>query len=67
MRGHNILQDISKERNQFKTLYTMKKENDWDSQVWQGRSRRQVESNYKVVGLAFVALLVAVVVGLLFS
>ena len=45
----------------------MKKENDWDSQVWQGRTRRQVESNYKVVGLAFVALLVAVVVGLLFS
>ena len=33
---------------------------EWDASVYQGRSKRQVENNYKVVGITIVSVLVVV-------
>ena len=45
-----------------KKKYTMMeaRTKEWDASVYQGRSKRQVESNYKVIGLTIVSVLAVV-------
>jgi|TARA_B100000902_G_C26869280_1_gene696938 hypothetical protein len=45
-----------------KKKYTMMeaRTKEWDASVYQGRSKRQVENNYKVVGITIVSVLVVV-------
>ena len=38
---------------------------EWDTQKWQGRTKQQVESNYKVMGYGFIIIIgVAIAHGL---
>ena len=38
---------------------------EWDTQKWQGRTKQQVESNYKVMGYGFIIIIgVAIAYGL---
>ena len=43
-----------------KKKYTMMeaRTKEWDASVYQGRSKRQVENNYKVIGLTIVSVVV---------
>ena len=43
-----------------KKKYTMMeaRTKEWDASVYQGRSKRQVENNYKVIGLLVVSVIV---------
>ena len=43
-----------------KKKYTMMeaRTKEWDASVYQGRSKRQVENNYKVIGLTVVSVVV---------
>lgn len=43
-----------------KKKYTMfeARTKEWDASVYQGRSKRQVENNYKVIGLLVVSVIV---------
>ena len=43
------------------------KDDNWDYDQWQGRSRKQVEGTYIIMSVALITLALAVVVGLLFS
>ena len=45
-----------------KKKYTMMeaRTKEWDASAYQGRSKRQVESNYKVIGLLIVSVVVVV-------
>ena len=40
---------------------------EWDTQKWQGRSKHQVEANYKVMGFTFMVVIAALVLYGLFS
>ena len=35
---------------------------EWDASVYQGRSKRQVENNYKVIGLTIVSVVVVLLI-----
>ena len=43
-----------------KKKYTMMeaRTKEWDASVYQGRSKRQVENNYKVIGLTVVSVVI---------
>ena len=47
-----------------KKKYTMMeaRTKEWDASSYQGRSKRQVENNYKVIGLTIVSLVVALLI-----
>ena len=47
-----------------KKKYTMMeaRTKEWDAAAYQGRSKRQVESNYKVIGLTIVSVVVAILI-----
>jgi hypothetical protein len=40
---------------------------EWDTQKWQGRSKYQVEANYKVMGFTFMVVVTSLVVYGLFN
>ena len=40
---------------------------EWDTQKWQGRSKHQVEANYKVMGFTFMVVVASLVLYGLFS
>ena len=40
---------------------------DWKPGKWQGRSKKQVESNYRVTGIIFTAFTVGVVIGIFYA
>ena len=40
---------------------------EWDAAAYQGRSKRQVENNYKVIGLTIVSVIVAALFYLILS
>jgi len=39
---------------------------EWDRNEWQGRTRKQVEENYKVMRLTYILFIVTFVIGLIF-
>ena len=47
-----------------KKKYTMMeaRTKEWDASAYQGRSKRQVENNYKVIGLTIVSVVVALLI-----
>lgn len=45
----------------------MGKDKKWNSRKWQGRSKKQVEANYKVLGYTFIVGFSAVVAYVLFK
>lgn len=47
-----------------KKKYTMMeaRTKEWDAAAYQGRSKRQVENNYKVIGLTIVSVVVAILI-----
>lgn len=47
-----------------KKKYTMMeaRTKEWDAATYQGRSKRQVENNYKVIGLTIVSVAVALLI-----
>lgn len=47
-----------------KKKYTMMeaRTKEWDAAAYQGRSKRQVENNYKVIGLTIVSVAVALLI-----
>ena len=47
-----------------KKKYTMMeaRTKEWDASVYQGRSKRQVENNYKVIGLTIVSVVVVLLI-----
>lgn len=52
-----------------KKKYTMMeaRTKEWDAAAYQGRSKRQVENNYKVIGLTIVSVIVAALFYLILS
>ncbi len=48
----------------IKKKYTMMeaRTKEWDAAAYQGRSKRQVENNYKVMGLAIASVVVALLI-----
>jgi len=40
---------------------------EWDTQKWQGRSKHQVEANYKVMGFTFMVVVASLVLYGLFN
>jgi|OM-RGC.v1.038495245 hypothetical protein len=40
---------------------------EWDPNMWQGRSKRQVENNNKVAGYAVIAFMVCIIVLLIWD
>lgn len=47
-----------------KKKYTMMeaRTKEWDAAAYQGRSKRQVENNYKVIGLTIISVVVALLI-----
>ena len=47
-----------------KKKYTMMegRTKEWDASVYQGRSKRQVENNYKVIGLTIISVVVVLLI-----
>jgi hypothetical protein len=39
----------------------------WKPEKWQGRSKKQVESNYKITGIIFTAFAIGFVIGILYE
>ena len=58
MRGHNILQDILKERNQFKTYYTMKGNDDYNNEDYY--NRKSLQTSYQIAAVSLIGLIVLI-------
>jgi len=53
--------------NLIRTLNNNTMSRNWKPEKWQGRSKKQVESNYKITGIIFTAFAIGFVIGILYE